>query len=81
MYLGQDPGTPEFGERAARRRAAILAGRIPATWGPGAIDTAVSYWGEKAETALFGDLGKTMTTLVTVFVAVGIFTTWMSRRP
>jgi len=38
VYLGQDdepePGTPEFGQRAAQRRAAILATPLPPTSGP-----------------------------------------------
>lgn len=37
MYLGQDepePGTPEFGQRAADRRAAITSTPIPPTYGP-----------------------------------------------
>lgn len=36
MYLGDDPepGTPEFGQQAAARRAAILSTPIPPTSAP-----------------------------------------------
>lgn len=79
MYLGADPepGTPEFGERARQRRARLRGYKIPPTYAPPIIDTAVKYWGDKAETALFGDLDKTIRTVA--FVGIGIGLLWFLR--
>lgn len=60
MYLGQDepePGTPEFGQQAAQRRAAIGLTPIPPTSGPPLLYLPAQQLAAGVQTAA-GALGK-----------------------
>jgi hypothetical protein len=71
VYLGQDeepePGTPEFGARAAQRRASIYSTPIPPTSGPPllflpaqAVGRAAAAGAQAAGQGLFSGLGNVL---------------------